>query len=174
VPARVRRRVLLRPLSPQDRREFLAGMNESRRLHTPWLTPPRTPGEFDRLLLQAGSERCEPLLARRVEDHAMVGYFNLSEIVRGPFQNAYLGYGALAAHAGQGYMSEALKLVLGVAFGDLGLHRVEANIQPANAASIALVRRNGFVREGLSERYLKVSGRWRDHERWAIRSEQWR
>ena len=53
-------------------------------------------------------------------------------------------------------------------------HRLEANIQPDNAASIALVKRAGFVSEGLAERYLKIGGRWRDHEHWVIRSEQWR
>jgi ribosomal-protein-alanine N-acetyltransferase len=64
--------------------------------------------------------------------------------------------------------------VLARAFNDLRLHRLEANIQPGNAASIALVEKAGFVREGFSERYLKVGGRWRDHEHWAIRAEQWR
>ncbi len=71
-------------------------------------------------------------------------------------------------------MTEGLELVLEHAFTDLSLHRLEANIQPGNDASIALARRCGFVKEGVSERYLKINGRWRDHERWAIRSEQWR
>jgi ribosomal-protein-alanine N-acetyltransferase len=71
-------------------------------------------------------------------------------------------------------MSEGLQLVLARAFTDLRLHRLEANIQRGNLASIALVRKAGFVREGLSERYLKIAGRWREHERWAIRAEQWR
>ena len=56
---------------------------------------------------------------------------------------------------------------------DLALHRLEANVQPANAASIALVERCGFVREGFSEKYLKIGGHWRDHARFAIRVEQW-
>jgi [ribosomal protein S5]-alanine N-acetyltransferase len=63
--------------------------------------------------------------------------------------------------------------VLAESFGRLGLHRVEANIQPDNAASIALVRRCGFEREGFSPRYLRIGGAWKDHERWAIRSETW-
>ena len=73
-----------------------------------------------------------------------------------------------------GYMTEALQLALHYAFKSLRLHRLEANIQPSNAASIALVKRAGFVLEGYSERYLKVCGRWRDHERWAITAERWR
>ena len=71
-------------------------------------------------------------------------------------------------------MTEALALTLRIAFGRLRLHRVEANIQPGNRASIALVRRAGFRREGLSPRYLKIGGRWRDHERWALTVEDWR
>ncbi len=71
-------------------------------------------------------------------------------------------------------MSEGLELVLARAFEELALHRLEANIQPGNQPSLSLVQRAGFVREGFSERYLKIGGRWRDHERWAIRSEQWR
>jgi [ribosomal protein S5]-alanine N-acetyltransferase len=67
-----------------------------------------------------------------------------------------------------------MELLLAHAFTDLGLHRVEANIQPGNQRSIALVRRAGFVKEGFSEAYLKIGGEWRDHERWAIRVEQWR
>ena len=59
------------------------------------------------------------------------------------------------------------------AFDTLRLHRLEANIQPSNQASIALVRRAGFTREGFSRRYPKINGRWRDHERWAILREDW-
>ena len=70
-------------------------------------------------------------------------------------------------------MTEGMGLVLDYAFSELGLHRLEANIQPGNTASIALVRRCGFVREGFSEKYLKIGGEWRDHERWAIRADLW-
>jgi ribosomal-protein-alanine N-acetyltransferase len=77
-------------------------------------------------------------------------------------------------YAGQGYMREAIELVLREAFLNLRLHRIEANIQPGNHASIALARGAGFSREGFSPRYLKIGGRWRDHERWAILAEDWR
>jgi ribosomal-protein-alanine N-acetyltransferase len=167
-------RVLLRPPTDRDRDEFLAAMRSSRRLHRPWLSPPTTDAAYDRWLARVGDERHAPHLACRREDGAIVGYFSVSQIIRGPLQSAFLGYGAVAAHAGHGYMGEGLALVLQHAFTQLRLHRLEANIQPANAPSIALVRRGGFVREGLSERYLKIGGRWRDHERWAIRAEQWR
>jgi ribosomal-protein-alanine N-acetyltransferase len=71
-------------------------------------------------------------------------------------------------------MTEGMRAVLAQAFGPLKLHRLEANIQPGNVASIALARRCGFACEGFSPRYLKVAGRWRDHERWAIHAEAWR
>ena len=103
-----------------------------------------------------------------------MGVINVNEIVRGHFRSAYLGYYAFVSLAGRGYMSEGLALALRWAFGELRLHRVEANIQPANEASRALVRRLGFRREGFSRRYLKITGRWRDHERWALLAEDWR
>jgi [ribosomal protein S5]-alanine N-acetyltransferase len=98
----------------------------------------------------------------------------LSQIFYGPLCNAYLGYWATQAHAGEGYMTEGMAGVLRHAFRKLKLHRVEANVQPGNTASIALLARSGFRREGFSPRYLKVAGRWRDHERWAILAEDWR
>ena len=77
----------------------------------------------------------------------------------------------MAPFAGRGYMSEAMRLLVRHAFTTMKLHRLEANIQPGNQASIALVKRCGFEREGYSPRYLKIGGRWRDHERWAIRAD---
>ena len=97
-----------------------------------------------------------------------MGFINISNIVRGFFQSAYLGYYAFAGHERQGLMRAALGLTVRTAFTALKLHRLEANIQPGNVASIALVRSCGFCQEGYSPRYLKIRGRWRDHERWAI------
>lgn len=102
-----------------------------------------------------------------------MGSINLSQIVRGPFRSAYMGYQVFAPFARQGYMTDAMPLMLRLVFGRLRLHRVEANIQPSNAPSLALVTRAGFIREGYSPRYLKIGGRWRDHERWAITAERW-
>ncbi len=166
-------RVLVRAPRPEDRQEYMDAMRSSRRLHGRWAPPPSQQA-FDRLLRCVEDERYEPGLVCRVEDGAIVGFININEIVRGLFLSGYLGYAAVAAYAGQGYMREGLELVLARAFTELGLHRLEANIQPDNQASIALVRGAGFVNEGYSERYLKIAGRWRDHERWAIRVEQWR
>jgi ribosomal-protein-alanine N-acetyltransferase len=105
------------------------------------------------------------------ESGDLVGSINLNNIIHGALQGAFLGYYAFTPYAGQGLVREGLLLVLKHAFQKLKLHRLEANIQPGILASIALARSCGFVREGFSRRYLKVGGRWEDHERWAILSE---
>src|SRR5207344_3014921 len=97
-----------------------------------------------------------PLGVFRLDDDDLCGSFSISQIFYGPFRSAYLGYYAFAPHEGQGYMRDGLRLVLGFAFDDLGLHRLQASIQPANERSIGLVRDAGFRREGLSQRYLKI------------------
>ena len=109
-----------------------------------------------------------------IETGELTGVINLNEIVRGLFQSAYLGYYAFTPFAGEGYMTEGLTLVLDQAFGPLGLNRLEANIQPRNKSSSRLVSRLGFRLEGFSPRYLKIGGRWRDHERWAVLADEWK
>ena len=102
------------------------------------------------------------------KSYQIVGVINITEIVQASFQSAYLGYYGMAWSSRRGLMTEALNAAVRYAFGDLGLHRLEANIQPENTASIALVRRVGFKKEGFSPRYLRINGKWRDHERWAL------
>jgi len=157
----------------KDEAEFIAAMTASADVHRPWLYPPVTSQAYREYLARLIPDRKHGFLARRVEDRALVGWLNVSDIVRGALQGANVSYGGVAAHRGQGYMSEALELVLHEAFVTLGLHRLEANIQPANQGSLALARRAGFVLEGFSPGYLKIAGEWRDHERWALRSEAW-
>lgn len=130
--------------------------------------------QFAAWLRSSRGGRHEKLLICRKADGALLGAININEIVRGPSQSAFLGYWIGAPHARQGYMTEALQLALRHAFRNLGLHRVEANIMPANRASITLVKGAGFHREGFSRRYLKIAGRWADHERWALLIEDWR
>ena len=165
--------VALRAPVAEDRDAFIAAMKSSAELHRPWVTPPVSAPEFDAWLTRSARADFDASLATRVADGAIVGYFNISQIIRGPLQSAFLGYGGVAEWSGAGYMTAALELVVERAFTDLALHRLEANVQPANAASIALVERCGFVREGFSEKYLKIGGHWRDHARFAIRAEQW-
>ena len=165
-------RVRLAEPQSGDRREFLDLVEASVELHRPWTYPPADAASYRRLLERNRSDDFYALFARRTADDAIVGLFELSGIVRGSFQNAYLGYWAGGPFAGQGYMREGMELTLRFAFNELRLHRVEANIQPANERFASPSERSGFRREGFSPRYLKIGGRWRDHERWAILAEE--
>jgi ribosomal-protein-alanine N-acetyltransferase len=166
--------VVVRGPEQADAEAYLAHMRASRRFHHPWIVAPTDREAWDRLLERHATPTVEVLFAVRRDDGEVAGTFVLSQIFYGPFCNAYLGYWATQAYAGQGYMAEGMAGVLEHAFQRLGLHRVEANVQPANTASRALLERSGFRLEGFSPRYLKVDGRWRDHERWAMTVEDWR
>ena len=166
--------MLVHAPAARDRAEFLALVRESRALHRGWVSPPDDDAGFEAYCRRARTDRHAGFLVRRAEDGALVGMVNVNEIVRGAFQSGYLGYWLGAPFAGQGYMQEGLSLAIRHAFGPLGLHRLEANIQPANSRSRRLVRRLGFRKEGRSPRYLKISGRWRDHDRFALLAEDWR
>ncbi|MEU9159751.1 GNAT family protein [Streptomyces sp. NPDC048424] len=170
-------RVGLRPFRLADGPEFTARVHESRELHRPWLAPPATIEEYEPYAarLTEGEGRAGFLVCER-ETGAIAGFVNVNNIVRGAFQCGALGYGAFAHAAGRGLLREGLGLVLAHAFAPeagngLGLHRLEANVQPGNTASLALVRGAGFRLEGLSPDFLYVDGAWRDHERWAITAE---
>ena len=158
----------------RDQREVIALSRTSRSFHRGWASPPATAEQFARVLARTRQSDFAALLIRRRDDNAILGAIEISQIVRGAFRSAYLGYQIGAPWTRQGYMTEALGLALAYGFRTLGLHRLEANIQPDNVPSIALVRRLGFACEGYSRRYLKIGGRWRDHERWAILAEEWR
>jgi ribosomal-protein-alanine N-acetyltransferase len=164
--------VHIRRLTPADEPEFLARVRDSRDLHQPWTDLPDSPQRFAELLVRASSATEEIFVIVRDDDGAMAGVATLGQIVMGAFRSAYLGYSAFVPFDGRGYMSEGLRLVLREAFGAIGLHRVEANVQPDNVRSVALVERLGFRREGYSPRYLKIGGRWRDHVRYAILAEE--
>jgi len=166
-------KVFLRAPTRRDEAAFLDLVRRSRRLHRPWVSPPETPERFRAYLRRCRDADYRGLLVCRRADGAIVGLFNISQIVRGPLQSAYLGYWAGAPFAGSGHMAQGLALVLRHAFRKLRLHRLEANLQPGNARSRRLVKRAGFRREGFSPRYVKINGRWRDHERWAITVEDW-
>jgi len=163
--------IAVRRLAPENQDEFLAAVRASRDLHRPWLELPETPERFEALLARFERDDHESFLIRHAVCGRLAGFVNVNNIVRGAFQSAYLGYGAFAGHEGRGLMCAGLRAVIATAFGELGLHRLEANIQPGNTKSIALACRLGFEKEGYSPRYLFIGGDWRDHERWALRNE---
>lgn len=165
-------RVRIRPPTLADQGPFLAAARASLRLHRPWVTAPSTASQF-----QAYIERMAPLshygfLVCRRDNEQIAGVVNMTNVVHGLFRSAYLGYYLFAGHEGQGFMQEGLQAVIRHAFRTLKLHRLEANIQPGNVPSLALVKACGFSKEGYSPRYLKIGGRWRDHERWTIIADQ--
>lgn len=160
--------VVIRPPTESDCGEFVRAARRSAGLHGVWTTAPSTAEEFSRYLKASEDPANAFFLVFRRNDGILAGVVSVSNIVRGAFRSGYLGYYAFAGSEGQGNMKAGLRLVIRHAFDELKLHRLEANIQPDNEASIALVRSCGFLREGYSPRYLKIRGRWRDHERWAI------
>jgi ribosomal-protein-alanine N-acetyltransferase len=164
------RRVTLRPLAGRDQSEFLDLVGASLDLHRPWMSLPATPQGFQAYLARYERPDEESLLICLRGTGAIAGMVNINSIIRGRFQSGSLAYAAFAPTAGQGYMSEGLDLVLRHAFERLRLHRLEAQIQPDNHASLKLVRRNGFREEGYSPDLLFIDGAWRDHEQWAITS----
>jgi [ribosomal protein S5]-alanine N-acetyltransferase len=125
----------------------------------------------DRLFAQvAEAERDRSLclfITLKSDPEVVIGAINLRNILRGALMGATLGYGLAPEAVGHGYMTEAAKRVVEIGFHDLGLHRVEVNIMPRNARSLAVAERTGFVREGLSPRYLHIAGTWEDHVRLA-------
>jgi ribosomal-protein-alanine N-acetyltransferase len=167
-------KVSLRRPQPADFREFSALTKASRARYRGLVRNQASRKEFtDFIRRSRRDDACGFLICRRA-DGAIVGSMGLFNIVRLHVRTAFIGYAIGTPHARQGYATEALQLVLRFAFRKLRLHRVEASIQPHNAPSIALVKRAGFACEGLSRRLVKIGGRWRDHERWAILAEDWR
>lgn len=164
--ASVNPRVHIRRIEARDKREILALNQTSIGLHSPWITTPLTSHSFRSYYRRTQRDDHEGVLCCLEETGQIVGVFNLNGIIRGSFQSSTIGYYASVNHTGHGYMTEGLNLVLSYAFKNLGLHRVEANIQPNNDPSRKLVQRCGFVLEGFSPRFLFIDGRWRDHERW--------
>jgi ribosomal-protein-alanine N-acetyltransferase len=166
-------RVRIRPIERSDQRRLLAANRASVAFHAPWVSAPTNALAFAAYLEKLESGTAKGFLALSLADGGIVGVVNLSNIAWGAMKGAAMGYYANRAYAGQGLMREGIARVLDRAFGELGLHRIEANVQPGNARSLALVRRLGFHEEGFSPRFLFIDGAWRDHQRWALLAEEW-
>jgi ribosomal-protein-alanine N-acetyltransferase len=161
--------VLLRPLAPGDAEELAAAYVRNRDHLRPW--EPRRPPAFFTAAGQAA--RVADMLRARDEGRAfpwvladgprIVGVVNVTDIVLGAFRNGHLGYWVDAGCTGRGLASGAVRFVCDAAVRALGLHRLQASTLVNNAASQAVLRRNGFERIGLARAYLHIDGEWRDH-----------
>jgi len=169
-------RLLLRLLGPDAAAAVREYGLRSAEYHRPF--DPIRPADFwelpvvaDRLVcqvLEAEQDRSLCLfIAAKTEPDRVLGAINLRNVVRGALMSGTIGYGLAPDAVGHGYMTESVRRLVEIAFDELNLHRVEINVMPRNAPSIAVAERSGFVREGLSPRYLQINGRWEDHIRFA-------
>lgn len=165
-------RLILRTLTPKDAPLLLDFDSRNRSWLAPW-EPLRDEAYFTPVRAQAAIRAdarsvrrgtgCRWHLFPREDKRRIVGSVSLSNVVTGVFLSAHLGYRLDGAHTGRGLMAEAVAAVIRFAFGELGLHRIEANVMPRNAASRKLLTGLGFEEEGLARRYLKIAGVWEDH-----------
>jgi len=152
----------------EDEQAFLAAMRDSVGLHYPWVTAPKDHAGWQEYMARLERENEAGFLVRHLDDNTICGVINLSAITYEALSSAWISYFGVVDQAGKGYMTEGMLQVIRHAFDELHLHRLEANIQLENLASIALVKGVGFRYEGFARRLLKINGEWRDHERWAI------
>jgi len=167
------RRFDLRPPRRGDVERFLGAVERSRPFHRELVEPPAGEESFDAYVRRSAGDTHRGFLVETRHGTELVGAVNLNNIVRGGLQSASLGYYRLSAAGGRHAIREAVSAVIGHGFGRLGLHRLEANILPDNLRSRQLAASLGFRCEGLSLEYLRVGGRWRDHERWALLHHEW-
>lgn len=160
--------VAIRRVVIGDEAEFVGLAEMSRSLHQPWITAPATAEEFRKYLVRFDRFRADGFVIYLRQTGNIVGFVNINEIIRGPYQRGIIGYGAFSSTTGFGYMTEGVRLLLEYACGELKLHRIEADIQPSNTSSISLAKRLNFRNEGFSPGFICINGEWVDHERWAI------
>lgn len=166
-------RVFIRKPTEADCNELLSLRIRSKDFHFPWVILTLDEEACYDYIHRCRSDSFVGLLICHSRTNKIIGIVNLSQIYYGGFQNAYLSYYADVDYAGRGLMSEGVSLAINYAFDTLNLHRLEANIQPQNKASINLVKRLNFTQEGFSQKYLKINGEWQDHQRWALTVENW-
>lgn len=153
--------------------DFLAMTNASQNFHRPWVFPALDPRRYRGYLDRLANGRTIGFFLGRLEDDALLGVVNINDVIYGGMRSGTLGYYIGSDFTRSGYMSEGLSMVLDRAFIELRLHRMEANVQPGNEGSLALIQRMGFRKEGFSHSFLQIDGVWRDHERWAMLAEEW-
>jgi [ribosomal protein S5]-alanine N-acetyltransferase len=142
-----------------DNREFLAEWEPVR--DRSWFTLRAQLADIEAALADEAADRRYAFGVFRGDD--LVGRITLNQVVRGVFQNAYLGYSIGRRWNGRGFATEAVRLALEHAFTEVGLHRVQAAVMPRNAGSIRVLEKNGFREEGYAVGYLCINGVWEDH-----------
>ncbi|TVX95346.1 GNAT family N-acetyltransferase [Cohnella terricola] len=168
----VTHRLILRTLGEDGASQVLDYVTRNKEFLQPW-EPLRSPDfysldaqremlRFDRECIDQGI-LFKVWISKQSDPERIIGSVSLSNIVRGVFLSCHVGYKLDARELNKGYMSEALEKVAGIAFQQLGLHRLEANIMPRNAASLRIAEKAGFQPEGLAKKYLKINGKWEDH-----------
>lgn len=171
IPARPLRSGENTHLYPPDshlRKLYLDFIERNRDYHKPWVYHPKDPKHFEAYLKRIKRGITQGCFIFNSANDKLVGICNINNILLGSIRSASLGYYADRQAKGTGLMAEGMALVLDYAVREIGLHRLEANIQPDNLPSIALVKKLGFHKEGFSPKYLQIGGQWCDHERWAI------
>ncbi|MEZ5759117.1 MAG: GNAT family protein [Emcibacteraceae bacterium] len=157
--------------SMSHKKQFMDFVNRNRDFHEPWVFVSGDPAYYDQYIRRMKMGKMIGFFVFTRDDNQFAGVVNLNSIRLDPFSSASLGYYAEESLCGNGYMKEAIRLVLAHAFQKIGLNRVEVNIQPGNTASIRLVKAVGFEKEGFSRKYLQIGNDYRDHERWAYLAE---
>lgn len=171
-PLRMGGRVRLDIPSRHNREIFEDFQRRNAFYHKPWVYHSDDPAYYDQYLMRIKRGITQGCFIFDHQREQLVGVVNINNIMLGPIRAASLGYYADEAYAGRGYMREGMALALDYAVKDIGLHRIEANIQPGNEPSRRLVQKLGFRNEGFSPKYLQIGGKWCDHERWAILDEE--
>lgn len=168
----------MRRLEVADAKALLDVQLRDRKFLDPW--EPIRPDSFftleyqdHRLAKQREARDAVDLGIFLAPDDELVGRVQLSGISAAPFLNAQLGYFVAERYNGRGYGTEAVRQAVAAAFGELGLHRVQAAVMPRNVASIRVLEKAAFREEGFALRYLQIAGIWEDHKLYAVTAEEW-
>lgn len=161
--------VTFSPVTWKDMDEYLAGVQRSEELHRDLVWAPSTEGEFKLWFDSLGENKFGGVLT--VPSQGVVGFININDILRHPYHKGVLGFGMFFPHNRKGFMTQGLALAIQYAWQNLGLHRLEADVQPTNVPSQRVLIMNGFELEALSKKYVQMDGIWLDHYRFSLLNE---
>ncbi len=174
-------RIYLRPPKLNDTHEWIKIREQNRdmlvALEPTWpknaLTPAFYRRRLERQIQQWDIDRAYPFFVFTSDNQKLIGGVNINHVCRGAADYASLGYWLDKDKHGQGYMSEALRLIKTFSFEDINLHRLHAAVMPHNKPSISLLERSSFQKEGFAEKYLQINGVWEDHILYGMTKEKW-